>query len=148
LPASQVGRTIRVEATSGEISGATHAEFYELKNMSVDAIFRAPSTWSLSCVNCDIYNLENFYNSIHGEGYTEARNSRLYPGRYSGTAAKAYFNCEAKQGGGSTAVALSGGFKRSAGNSIQAGVVMTFAVPRTKTEFVNGFYDATYYEPL
>lgn len=148
LPLSQLGRSVRVEATAGEISGATHAEFYTFRNMKVDALFRAPPSWTLSCQNCEVYNFDNFFNSIQGEGYTEARNSKLYPGRYSGTAPKAYFNCEARQGGGSTAVQLSGGFKRAVGNSIQAGVTMTFAVPLTKTDFVSGFYDATYYEPL
>lgn len=148
LPLAQGGRNLRVEATTTEMDNVTHSEHYVFKNMNVDAIFRAPANWSLSCRYADVYNFDNFFNSIQGRGFTEARDCNLYPGRYSGTAPKAYYNCTAKIGGGSAAVQLSGGFVRAVGNSIASGVVMTLASPRTKTEFVNGYYDATYYEPL
>lgn len=146
VPLNQQGRNLRITATTSEISGVTHAEKYIFKNTQVDAIFVAPATWSLSCRFCEVYNLENFFSSVNGSGYTEARDCDIYPGRYSGSAPKAYYNCTNKVVGAVVNVEFSGGFVRAVGNSIDQNGTITGA--RTKTEYVNGYYDTNYFEPL
>jgi hypothetical protein len=146
LPLGQFGKTLFIAASAGEIAAPAFNYNYTFINCNVDAVFRAPPGWSLDVIRSNLYNINNFYNSINGEGSWSVRDCNWWPGNITGTAPGVISGTTAKNAGGSVAHTLGDGANRAYGNSIDA--TGTLAGPRTKTEFVTGYYDATYYEPL
>ncbi|HGS4431300.1 TPA: hypothetical protein ACMDWW_000552 [Vibrio cholerae] len=142
---AQAGETVSYKIPTADFSSVTYSIKHKMYDMDVDAIFSTPSSWSLKMYNCNVYNIEGFAGAgFSGDGVVEHYNSVINGGRYSsGAVAHSYYNCTAGNG-----VQLSGGFVRAVGNSIVKGASVTFGGGLTKSDFVNGYYSQSYFEPL
>lgn len=146
LPLSTgVGRDLDIQEEAADLASPTHLEHYTFIDKKVDTVFVAPAGWTLESRNCNVYNYDFFENSIDSLGFGVVRDSDIYPGFFSGAAKKAIYNSTTVAAGGSTVISLGGNIVRAVGNSVGAGSSITGL---TNTEFVTGFYDGTFYEPL
>lgn len=125
LPLTQLGRSLFSYGASSTFASYTHKEKYTFIDTKVDAIFVAPSSWSLDIYRCEVFDIDGFYNSNHSSAVVRLNGCIVYPGRISGNSGVRIYNSEVLSGGGASTTQLNALLAKTAGNSVEVGLTIT-----------------------